>query len=221
MKKENTHVMRESWLHSAVNELRPYFEKFGYTLPDKMRGSISFTSGGKKGVSGEIWHPAASADQHYEIIIKIDRDDPLEILTILFRQLVRSLLPSSVKFGKEFREIALRLGLEGKMREATPTPLLREHLIRVAATLGPLPHGRLDYNLRPEALKKPGIRMLKAECAVCAYSIHVLPKFAKQGLPNCPVDKAHGAFQCDLPEEDIAVDKKASKTKASSSVAET
>ena len=203
MKKDNIHDARESWLRSATNLLRDYFEMFGYLIPEKIRFAIAFTSGGKKGISGECWHPEASADGHYEIIIKADKDDPVEILGILVHQLVHSLLPPTVKHGKEFREIALRIGLEGKMREALPAPILRERLVAIAATLGTLPHAKLDYTARSDAPKKSGVRALKAECkAACGYTVRILPKWAKAGLPVCPINADHGTLHCQFPEED-------------------
>jgi hypothetical protein len=199
MKTSNAHNTRESWLCSATNELRPYFEKLGYILPDKIRFAIAFTSGGKKGRSGEVWHPAASADGHYEIIIKADQDDPLTILVVLVHQLIHSILPSTVKHGKEFRDVALRVGLEGAMRDPAPVPLLQERLCSLAVILGPLPHAKLDFSARSDSPKRSGARMLKAECgASCGYSIRLMPKWANAGLPICPIDSEHGPLICDV-----------------------
>ena len=44
MKLDNKHPTRESWLQAATNELRPYFEKLGYNLPDKIRFAIAWYS---------------------------------------------------------------------------------------------------------------------------------------------------------------------------------
>lgn len=203
MKQDNKHTSRETWLQSATNGLRPYFEKFGYTLPDKIRFAIAFTSGGKKGMAGECWRPQASADHHYEIIIKADRDDPVDILGILVRQLIHVILPPDAKHGKEFKAIATRVGMEGNMREATPGPLLRERLVALAESLGPLPHGKLDFATRADAPKKSGVRMLKAECNECGYNIRILPKWIKKiGLPMCPASPEHGTLACNLPEDE-------------------
>lgn len=203
MKKENIHTARESWLRSATNDLRPYFQMLGYALPEKIRFAIAFTSGGKKGVSGECWHPESSADGHYEIIIKADKDDPVEILGILVHQLVHSLLPPTIKHGKEFREIAYRVGLEGQMRDAAPTPVLKERLVALANELGELPHAKLEFTVRSDAPKKSGVRMLRAECRaeLCGYAIRILPKWAKAGLPICPLNPRHGLLVCKIPEE--------------------
>ncbi len=203
MKTENTHTTRESWLRSATDQLRPYFQKFDYTLPEKIRLAIAFPSSGKRGkVIGECWHPVASEDQHFEIIIRADVADPYEVLSVLVQQLIRTLLPPTAKYGKDFKSIARRIGLEGKMREAEPGPILRERLNDLAANLGPLPHGKLNFMGLANAPKKQQARMFKAECPICDYLIRLSAKNVMKGLPVCPVDAAHGAFVCDLPDGD-------------------
>ena len=199
----NIHTSRETWLRAAANELRPYFSSRGYSLPENIRFAIAFTSGGKRGIEGECWFPESSADKHFEIFIRADMDDPLEILGLLTHQLVHSLLPSETKHGKEFRDIALRIGLEGKMAHPTPVPLLKEHLKTIAASLGMLPHAALNFKAGSDRPKKSGVRMLKAECsAACGYTLRMIPKWAKFGMPLCQVDAAHGRLRCDLPEEE-------------------
>jgi len=203
MKINNIHNTRESWLRSATNELRPYFEKFGYTLPEKIRFAIAFTSGGKRGrIPGECWHPTSSDDHHYEIIIRADMADAIEVLGILVHELVHTLLPPDIKHGKEFKTVAVRVGLEGKMRQATPTPILRERLSTLATSLGPLPHAKLNFNASSDVPKKQKARLLKAECsAACGYTIRLATKWAKAGLPLCPIDTKHGILHCDTSDD--------------------
>jgi hypothetical protein len=203
MKKENIHSTRENWLRAATDELRPYFDKLGYSLPRNIRFAISFTSTGKRGrIPIECWHPALSADQHFEIIIRIDLSDPLEVLEHLVAVLVHTLLPAAARRGKEYKAIALRIGLEGPMRHATPTPIMRERLQTIVGNLGPLPHATLHYASSPNAPKKQTARMLKAACgAACGYTIRLAEKWARAGLPLCPIDKEHGPLMCDMPDE--------------------
>jgi hypothetical protein len=199
--KTNTHTTREGWLRAATNALRPIFAKHSpkYILPEKMRFSIGFTSGGKRGMEGESWHPEYSADGHFEVLIRADRDDPVEILGILVHELVSTLLPREAKHGKAYRDIALRIGLIGKMTHASPGPVLLEQLKAIAADLGPLPHARLDVAAGSNRPKKRGAKYLKVECgATCGYTHRVIPKWAKVGLPVCPVDPAHGRLHCAL-----------------------
>jgi hypothetical protein len=210
MKIKNTHMTREGWLLAATNELRPYFESYGFVLPDNIRHSLAFTSTGKRGrMAGECWHSDSSDDHHFEIFIRPDKDDSLEVLGILVHELIHTLLPPTVKHGKQFRDIALLIGLQGRMRQTMPTPLLLEKLKTIAGTLGSLPHAKLNFVGAVDAPKKQGKKWLKAECgASCGYSVRITSKWAKIGLPVCPVDKKHGSLVCDMPEDadDIEAD---------------
>jgi hypothetical protein len=195
----NTHTTSESWLRAATDELRPYFAKLGYNLPEKIRFSIAFTSTGKRGnIPGECWHPEASEDGHYKIIIRADTSDPVEIMGILIHELVHALLPPSVKHGKEYRQIAVRVGLEGEMRHARPDPILRERVQAIVANLGTLPNAKLNYAAISDRPKKQKNRHLKAECSSCGYGIRITSKWAKIGLPVCPANPKHGVLICDI-----------------------
>ena len=91
MASTNRHESRESWLRAATNMLRPHFEQSGYPLPDKMRFAIALTSSGRnvEARPGETWHSSVSADETWEIIIRADKSDPVEVLGILVHELVR------------------------------------------------------------------------------------------------------------------------------------
>ena len=204
MKGGNMHNTRESWLRSATAELRPIFDKLGYQIPEKIRFAIAFTSGGKRTqVAGECWHPASSEDQHYEIIIRADQADPVDVLGVLVHELVHSVLPPTVKHGKEFRLLATKVGLEGKMRYAKPGPILKERLNAITKNLGPLPHAKLNFVSGSDVPKKQKARMLKAECGeACGYTIRLSSKWAREGLPLCPISAKHGILICDIPDDD-------------------
>lgn len=72
-----------------------------------------FPSQGRKGkITGECIFPEASADEHYEIIIRFDRDDPAEVLDVLVHQLVHAV--TTKNHDQKFRDAALTLGLNVK-----------------------------------------------------------------------------------------------------------
>lgn len=206
MKPSNRHESRESWLKSATSELKPYFEKIGYKIPESIRFAIAFTSGGKRGkIAGECWHPSASDDGHHEIIIRADFAKPADVLGILVHELVHAVLPPDAKHGKVYKAAAQRIGLEGKMRHALPGPVLQERLNALAENLGPLPHAKLNFaSLAADKPKKQGTRMLKAECCGegCGYTIRLAAKWARLGTPLCPISPEHGPLKCDLPDDD-------------------
>jgi hypothetical protein len=202
----NLHDSRESWLRSAANDLRPYFESQGYPLPESMRFAIAFPSTGRRGRRvGEHWHPEASADRHHEIIIRADLDDPVQVLGVLVHELGHAALPPEAGHGKDYKKMAQKIGLEGQMRQAMPGLLLSERLAELAASLGPLPHARLDLERtrdgRPSAdrPKKQRARLLKADCAdpACGYTVRVTAKWVRElGPPGCP---KHGPMEVALP----------------------
>jgi hypothetical protein len=117
MKGSNCHDTREAWLRAATNESRPYFKSCGYELPENIRFAIAFPSTGRKGKRvGECWHSSTSADSAYEIFIRADLWKPDEVLAVLTKELVHTLLPPDAGHGQLFKVAAMRIGLEGPMR---------------------------------------------------------------------------------------------------------
>lgn len=213
----NKHDTREGWLRAATDGLRDHFERCGLPLPERIRFSIGFTSSGRKSKRvGELWHAATSADGTFELFIRADLDDPLQILGVLMHQLVHAVVPPEAGHGKPFRDAALKLGMDGKMREAAPGPLLQARLAQLAESLGPLPHARLAIELGRDGEdekrkkkregkravgegKKQGTRMLKAQCSDddCGYTVRLAMKWIdKIGAPHCP---KHGVMQVAAP----------------------
>lgn len=209
MKLTNRHDTRESWLRAATDALRPTFAETGYPLPDRMRFAIAFPSTGRAGRRvGECWHSSTSADEHFELIVRADIAEPLEVLGILVHELLHAALPADAGHGKLYREGALKLGLEGPMRHAMPGERLTRLLVEIVEKLGPLPHAQLHIERgrenRPPAdrPKKQKARMHKAECEGdgCGYTVRVASKWVRDlGPPHCP---KHGAMHCELPPDD-------------------
>ena len=202
MPASNRHDSRESWLRSATKELRGHFELAGYPLPDRIRFAIALTSSGRNVESrpGECWHSSVSADDTWEIIIRADKSDPVEVLGILVHELIKTTLPLEAGHGKLYKKAATAIGLQGPARYAVPTPLLNHRLADIAASLGPLPHARLDIERGPRPIprpvgapKKQKARMRKAECQAkgddgepCGYTVRVASKWVDLGPPGCP-----------------------------------
>jgi len=211
MKAPNVHNSRETWLHTAAGELRPYFASCGLNVPEKIRYAIAFPSTGRKGKRvGECWHSSSSDDASYEIFIRSDLAEPVEILGVLVKELVHTTLPADTGHGKAFKAAATRVGLQGPMRQAKPGILLQTRLSDLAATLGPLPHASLHIKEAPltavavavDRPKKQRARMLKAECRAkdCGYVVRVASKPAREiGPPHCP---KHGPMTVEFPPED-------------------
>ena len=205
---KNAHDTRESWLRAAAHDLSSFFEICGYPIPQNIRYAIAFPSTGRRGPRvGECWHSSTSDDGNFEIIIRADIADPVEVLGVLTHELVHACVPADAGHGKVYREAALKLGLEGKMRHAMPGKLLNGRLVRLAESLGPLPHAKLniergrDNKLSADQPKKQRTHLLKAECAGkgCGYTVRITSKWAKELGPHCP---KHGAMTVHFPRDD-------------------
>jgi hypothetical protein len=212
MKGSNLFDTREGWLRGGTNELRGHFRNCGYELAENIRFAIAFPSTGRKGKRvGECWHSSTSDDSCYEIFIRADKSDPEEVLAVLTKELVHTLLPLDAGHGKLFKAAAMRIGLEGPMRQTTPGPLLKDLLKKIAGVLGPLPHARLNIRQQPmtthgtmgiDVPKKQATRYRKAECGeeTCEFTVRVAASHIRNiGPPHCP---RHGEMKVDLPADD-------------------
>ena len=74
---------------------------------------------------GELWHASTSDDGSFELFIRADIFDPVEVLGVLVHELIHAVLPIDAGHGKRYKDAALKLGLQGKMAHAMPGPLLR------------------------------------------------------------------------------------------------
>jgi hypothetical protein len=198
-RKTNNEVrFREEWLQQAITRLRPMFEKAGAIIPDLGRAAIGFTSRGGKGTCvGECWASVASGDGHFEIFIRPDKSDPVEVLGILVHELVHAALPIGSGHGPAYKTLAQKIGLEGQMRHAMPGMHLIEILKGLANDLGPLPHASLDIEFRELGKrKKQKTHMLKAFCEGvetngkregCDFTCRLTATHAQKGAPYCGI----------------------------------
>ncbi len=74
--------------------------------------------------------------------------DPVEVLDKLTHESVHAVDDCQHRHGKEFKEIARAVGLQGKKREASAGPQLRLRLESIATVmiteLGPYPNAKLS-----------------------------------------------------------------------------
>lgn len=173
---------REAWLLQATEHLRQWFAEKGYTTPH-CRVSCGFASTGvRSGHIGQCWARSASADGVNQIFISPALGDAVEVLDTLVHELVHAVDDCQHKHGKEFKKIALRMGLKGPMRSASAGPELRAKLEQLCAVLGPYPHGELRVAKRTSArASRP-----RARCDQCGFTVPMLKKFLHFGPPLCP-----------------------------------
>ena len=178
---------REAWLGAAAGELRRDFRDRGYDLPDKIRFALAFPSTGRFGKRiGECWTDKASSDGAVEIFIRVDQDDPVEVLAILVHELVHAAVGTDAKHGPIFKRCALAVGLKGPMRHTRASPALVSRLQEIVSQIGKLPHGALDISIR----RKQSTRLLKAQCK-CGYTVRIARAWAVRLGAACPL---HGAI---------------------------
>ena len=200
----NKHTTREAWLNALTAELAPAFKLHGAPLPKKIRIAIGFTSSGARGKGiGECWDSTASGDGAFEIQIRPDISDPLEIAAILTHELCHAAAGIKAGHGKDFKKIAVAMGLVGKMKATTGGPEFVKLTKQMLHNLGKLPHARLDTSAASRARpKKQTTRLLKAECEECGYTVRVSKKWLDDaGAPICPT-RGHGQMQSEASDDD-------------------
>lgn len=173
---------REEWLRDLVDVLRP---RYGDELPETVHVSVGFTSKGIRSKRvGECWHGTASADGAPQVFIHPGIADGVEVAAIVVHELVHACRPEA-KHGKPFKQMAVGLGLTGKMTATVPSDELRVDLAKVIEEIGPYPHPVL-LGGQSSAGPKQSTRMIKVECPTCGYLVRTTAKWLEVGLPMCP-----------------------------------
>jgi hypothetical protein len=173
---------REEWLRDLVDALR---DRYDGELPETVHVSVGFTSKGMRSKRvGECWHGVASSDGAPHVFIHPGISDGVEVAAILVHELVHACRPTA-KHGPTFKQMAVRLGLEGRMTSTVPSDRLRVELAEVIKDIGPYPHPRLMGGQSSNGPKQT-TRMLKLECPECGYLVRTSSKWLEVGLPMCP-----------------------------------
>lgn len=193
-------MTRDQWLERVAHGLAPALKRLGCTLP-KFRVSIGFPSSGRRGkvlpdgrIGGRIGECHArerSGDKTFELLIRPDRDDPVEVSGVLAHELVHACVGLEHKHGPEFRRVATGLGLEGKMTATVPGPAFIKLIEPILAKAGDLPHAALSLGSLAvsDAPPKQSARLIKCECSECGYKARVTRTWLDDpdyGPPLCP-----------------------------------
>jgi len=177
--------LRESWLQAAVELVRPLFAAKQHVIP-QCRVSVGFASSGVRSSHiGQCWSTGSSLDGINQIFVSPALGDPFAVIDTLVHELVHAVDDCEHRHGKEFRKIALSLGMKGPMRSAGAGPELKAKLEQLLTQLGPYPHGKL--NAPPK--KVVSRERPRAKCAKCGYQVPMLRKFVSYGPPICPKDR--------------------------------
>ena len=177
---------REAYLNYITDSyIRPHFASKGYTIPQNVRMSCSLTS--RKKHIGECWSSIASEDNTFEIFIAPKIADSNEVIAILIHELIHATVGLQAGHGKEFKQCALSVGLEGKMTSTTASPDLVDQINIWIAESGEYPHAPLTQS----NIKKQSTRMIKCVCLECDYQVYTSRKWLDIAMPTCPNDECN------------------------------
>ena len=180
------HTTRETWLLAAVDLLRPVFLTKHHIIPVDVMVSCGFASTGTRSHHvGQCSSKQSSTNDQNQIFISPALHEPVEVLDTLVHELVHAVDDCKHKHGKEFKKIALSLGMKGPMRSADAGPELKEKLTQLAKQLGVYPHGKLQVT-HHKAVSRARAR---AKCPECGFQVPMYRKFLAYGPPLCPKDK--------------------------------
>ena len=183
---------RETWLNQIAVALLPTFKGHGYEIP-KVRLAVGFPSTGRKGRRiGECWDSTASKDGVFEIMIRPDQDDPVEVAQILTHELCHAAVGIPAGHGPLFRKVARAMLLEGRLTATVAGAAFKAFIAPILDAVGPLPHKRLNLGGVGTGPKKQSARMIKCTCPECGYLVRTTQKWLDDvGAPHCP---EHGAM---------------------------
>ena len=181
---------REAWLQAAVAKLAPIFKAIGHEVPP-VKTSIGFPSGGiRSNAIGQCWARGGAKDQLNHIFISPTLGSAYEAIDTLAHELIHAVDDCVHKHGKEFKAIALAIGMKGPMRSASAAEKLKPKLEAILKELPPYPHGKLNAPATRVQSSPPP----KACCDICGYKVTVPKRFLHFGPPICPGDKVQ--MQC-------------------------
>jgi hypothetical protein len=196
MSKRKPFTHREQWLACVTEGLRPHFADRGFPITTTVRHAIGFPSTGRKGKRiGECWDSRASADGHFEIFLRPDLHDPLQIAATLAHELVHAAVGLAHGHDKVFGKLAREIGLEGKLTATYAGEAFKRLIAPLLKKAGTLPHGSLRCGgaTITTAPKKQTTRMLKCACGECGYAVRIARKWLDDvGAPHCP---EHGEME--------------------------
>ena len=177
MKIENKNINRETWLNLMIDKSVPLFDEAGFKISDirdKLKASCSVMVGMRKSKKfnaiGQHLPTEWNKNANHELLISPVLEDEITVVGVLIHEMVhaikRHLYGNDVKpHGKEFRAIALAVGIEGKMTATTESPELAEKIKKWVSEIGKYQHNKVNFDGRT----KQTTRLLKLECQHCGF----------------------------------------------------
>ena len=168
----NEYKTREEWLVAATQKLQKQeFKPIGLEVPSDVKVSCSFPSSGglgrRKRTIGQCFSRSCSDAKVNEVFISPIEDDAVEVMGTLVHELIHAIDDCANGHKKPFRDMAVLVGLEGKMTATTSGEVLIGKLKNIFDELGAYPHQKIDASQR----KKQTTRMIKYECDCCGWEM--------------------------------------------------
>ena len=195
---------RESWLnHLTEQYIRPHFESQGYTIPEGIKYSCSFSTKGafkrkgqKRFVAGQCISNRDAQGEHrnYEIVIVPNESNSIEVLDTLIHELCHATVGNNEGHNSVFTECAYKVGLEGKPTSTNASEALKVLLAQWVAEAGEYPHESLQVNM-----SKQTTRLYKCECNRCGYKMRISRTWLALAIPKCPL--GHGKMESEYQPE--------------------
>ena len=191
---------RESWLNHMTEEyIKPMFTSKGYTIPEGIKYSCSFSTKGafkrkgqKRFVAGQCISNQDKAGNHrnFEIVIVPNESNSIEVLDTLIHELCHATVGLNDGHGAVFTTCAYAVGLKGKPTSTNASESLKALLSQWVSEAGEYPHESLQVNMR-----KQSTRLYKCECRVCGYKMRISRTWLALAVPKCPL--GHGKMASD------------------------
>ena len=189
---------REAWLGYMTEEyIKPHFQAKGYTIPDGIKYSCSFSTKGafkrknqKRFVAGQCMSSKDEEGNHrnFEIVIVPNESNSIEVLDTLIHELCHATVGLDKGHGSIFANCAYAVGLTGKPKSTYATEELKATLAQWVEQAGEYPHESLQVNMR-----KQSTRLYKCECKKCGYKMRISRAWLNYAIPKCPL--MHGKMQ--------------------------
>lgn len=182
---DTSSIARQQWLESAMDACGGLIEAQGRTVPEAVRISCGFPKGshGAGKAIGQCWAIEASADKHNEIFISPELGNSVQIFGVIAHELVHATVGVKAGHKRPFRDLALAIGLEGKMTATTESAEFKSWASDIIQRIGKYPAGPMSSMMR----KKQTTRLLKCSCEDCGYTVRVTRKWVEdKGTPLCP-----------------------------------
>lgn len=184
-------ITREQWLIRLARELERLFKRVGAPALPAYRVTCGWPSRKaltrRNKVIGQCFDKSCSKDKTTELIVSMYIDNETDAAQILAHEMVHASVGTAAGHGKPFRDVAIAIGLTGKMTATVAGPEFIKWIKPVLKRIGKYPHATIDA---AAGTKKQGTRLIKVSCPVHpAFSVRMSRTWIEAetfGAPLCP-----------------------------------